>query len=63
MKIQVELAEEKYTVKVPVENPDVEQFMHALETAALRSGYHERSIEDYILEWAAEIKLKRDGKG
>jgi len=62
MKISVELAEEQYVVNVPVENPDVEQFMHAVETAVIRSSYSEKGIEDYILEWAAEIKMKRDGK-
>ena len=62
MKILVELAEEQYTVNVPVEDPDVEQFMHAVETAVIRSGFSERGIEDYILDWAAEIKMKRDGK-
>ena len=36
--------------------------MHAIETAVIRSEYSERGIEDYILEWAMEIKLKRDGK-
>ena len=62
MTIIVEIPQEIYTVKVPVENPDVEQFMHAIETAIIRSGFSERGIEDYILEWAAEIKNKRDGK-
>jgi len=62
MRILVEMAGEHYAVNVPVENPDVEQFMHALETAAIRSEFSERGIEDYILEWAAEIKIKRDGK-
>jgi hypothetical protein len=62
MKIIVELAEEQYTVNVPVEKPDVEQFMHAVETAVIRSGFSEGGVEDYVLEWAAEIKMKRNGK-
>ena len=62
MTIIVELPQEIYTVKIPVGDPDVEQFMHAIETAIIRSGFSERGIEDYILEWATEIKSKRDGK-
>jgi hypothetical protein len=62
MKISVKLAEEQYTVNVPVEDPDVEQFMYALEQVTIRSGFSERGIEDYILDWAAEINEKRNGK-
>lgn len=62
MTIIVDIPQGIYTVSIPVENPDVEQFMHAIETAVIRSEYSERGIEDYILEWAMEIKLKRDGK-
>jgi hypothetical protein len=62
MTITVEIAQEPYIVDVPVEDPDVEQFMYAIETAVIRSGYSERGIEDYILEWASEIKTKRNGK-
>lgn len=62
MTIIVDIPQEIYTVKIPVENPDVEQFMYAIETAVIRSGYSERGIEDYILEWATEIKIKRNGK-
>jgi len=62
MTIIVDIPNEIYTVKVPVENPDVEQFMYAIGTAVIRSGYSERGIEDYILEWASEIKTKRNGK-
>jgi hypothetical protein len=62
MTIIVEIPKEIYTVKIPVEDPDVEQFMYAIETAVIRSGYSERGIEDYILEWASEIKTKRNGK-
>jgi hypothetical protein len=62
MKITVELAEELYTVSVPVEDPDVEQFMYAVEQATIRSGFSQRGIDDYILDWAAEINEKRNGK-
>lgn len=62
MTIIVEIPQEIYTVSVPIEKPDVEQFMYAIETAIIRSGFSMRGVEDYILEWAAEIKNKRDGK-
>jgi hypothetical protein len=62
MTITVEIAQGTYTVDVPVENPDVEQFMYAMETAVKQSGYSESETEDYILAWASEIKTKRNGK-
>jgi hypothetical protein len=62
MTITVEIGQGTYTVDVPVENPDVEQFMYAIETAVKQSGYSETEIEDYILAWAREIKTKRNGK-
>ena len=36
--------------------------MYAIEVAVMRSGFSERKIEEYILEWAAEIKIKKNGK-
>ena len=64
MKIIVELPHDNYTVKVPSRGTtEVEDFMYAIETAVMRSGYSEKAIEEYVLEWALEIKEKRDGKG
>jgi hypothetical protein len=62
MTIIVDIPKGTYTVSVPVENPDVEQFMYAIETAIMRSDYSKRDVEEYILEWAAEIKQKQNGK-
>jgi hypothetical protein len=62
MKIIVELPAETYSVNVPTKIPDVENFMYAIETAITRSGFSKRAVEEYILEWAEEIKFKRDGK-
>lgn len=62
MKITIELPTETYSVNVPTEIPDVENFMYAIETAIVRSGFSERAVEEYILEWAEEIKFKRNGK-
>jgi hypothetical protein len=62
MTITVEIAQGTYTVDVPIENPDVEQFMYAMETAVKQSGYSESETEEYILAWASEIKTKRNGK-
>lgn len=62
MKIIVELPDERFTVNVKCDKPDTENFMYAIEAAIVRSGFSELEIENYILEWAAEIKFKRHGK-
>jgi hypothetical protein len=62
MTIIIEIPAKIYTVSVPVENPDTEQFMCAIEKAIRQSEYSEKEIEEYILDWAAEIQIKRDGK-
>jgi hypothetical protein len=36
--------------------------MYAIEAAIERSSFSEREVEEYILEWAEEIKFKRNGK-
>jgi hypothetical protein len=41
---------------VPVDFPDAEQFMHAIEQVINKVGYPEKDIEDYIVAWADEIK-------
>lgn len=62
MTIIIEIPAKIYSVSVPVENPDTEQFMCAIEKAIRKSEYSEKEIEEYILDWAAEIQIKRDGK-
>jgi hypothetical protein len=62
MKIIVELPKETYSVTVPVEKPETDNFMYAVEAIINRSGFSEKEVEEYILEWAEEIKFKRDGK-
>lgn len=62
MKIIVELPKETYSVNVPVQKPDTDNFMYAVEAVISRSGFSEREVEEYILEWAEEIKFKRNGK-
>ena len=56
MKIVVTIEDEKYEHKVPVDFPDAEQFMHAIEQVINKMGYPEKDIEDYIVAWADEIK-------
>jgi hypothetical protein len=56
MKIVVTIEDEKYEYKVPVDFPDAEQFMHAIEQVINKVGYPEKDIEDYIVAWADEIK-------
>jgi hypothetical protein len=62
MKIIVELVKKTYVVNVSIPEPDADNFMYAIEVAVMRSGFSERKIEEYILEWAAEIKIKKNGK-
>jgi hypothetical protein len=62
MTIIINIPSKIYTVSVPVENPDTEQFMCAIEKAVRQAGFPEAEIEEYILDWAAEIQIKRDGK-
>ena len=62
MTIIVDIPSNIYTVSVPVDNPDTEQLMCAIEMAVRQADFPEVEMEEYILDWAAEIKIKRDGK-
>ena len=56
MKIVITIEDEKYEHSTPVNFPDAEQFMHAIEQVINKVGYPEKDIEDYIVAWADEIK-------
>jgi hypothetical protein len=62
MKITITIEDQKYTHECPVEFPDTEQMMHAIEKIISTLEYPEKEVEDYILDWADEIKMNRDGK-
>jgi histone deacetylase complex regulatory component SIN3 len=62
MKILVKIEEEKYEYDTPIDFPDTEQFMTAFERMIQILGYPENEVENYILDWAQEIKNLRDGK-
>jgi hypothetical protein len=63
MKMTITIGEEDYVVETPIEYPDADQLMYGIESVINKLGYPEKDIEVYILEWAKEIKLNRDGKG
>jgi hypothetical protein len=62
MKILVKIEEEKYEYNTPVDFPDTEQFMAAFERMVKILGYPDNEVEEYILDWAKEIKTNRNGK-
>ena len=62
MEIVVTIEDQKYVHECPVEFPDTEQMMCAIEKIITKLEYPKEEIEDYILEWANEIKLNRNGK-
>lgn len=62
MTIIINIPSKIYTVTVPVDSRDTEQFMCAIEKAIRQAGFPEAEVEEYILDWAAEIQIKRDGK-
>jgi hypothetical protein len=62
MTIFIDIPAKIYSVSDPVDNPNTEQFMSAIKKAVIKAGFPEVEIEEYILDWAAEIKIKRDGK-
>lgn len=62
MKITVTIEDQKYTHEYPVEFPNTEEMMSAIEKIISKLEYPEREVEDYILDWAEEIKLNRNGK-
>ena len=62
MKITVTIEDTDYTIETPVEFPDTEQLMYAIEKIITKLEYPEKEVEEYILEWANEIKMNRNGK-
>mgnify|MGYP006292395099 CR=1 FL=1 len=62
MKIVVIIEDMEYVHQAPVQFPDTEQMMYAIESIIGKLEYPESEVEDYILEWAEEIKSNRNGK-
>jgi len=62
MKIVITIEDQKYEHTCPVEFPDTEQMLYAIEKIISKLEYPEREVENYILDWAEEIKLNRNGK-
>lgn len=62
MKIVITIGENVYEHESPVEYPDADQLMFAVESIIRKLGYPEKEIEEYILGWAEEINFNRHGK-
>lgn len=62
MKITVTIEDEIYTVETTVDFPDTSQFMFAMEKMIENLEYPVKEVEEYIIEWANEIKENGYGK-
>lgn len=63
MRIVVTIDEQEYIIDTPVEYPGTREFMYTVEKLIQALEYPDDEVEDYILEWAEEIKSNRDEKG
>lgn len=48
------------SVSMPGINLEYHDFMELIEMLITNSGYSEHEIESYVLEWAADIRSKRN---
>jgi hypothetical protein len=62
MRIVVIADDKEYSIDTPIEYPGTKEFMYTVEKLIQVLEYPDDEIEDYILEWAEEIKSNRDGK-
>jgi len=62
MRIYIIKSGKEYETSVPLPDPDTEQVMYLLEKMIRIMELPEYEVEEYILGWSEEIKIKRDGK-
>jgi hypothetical protein len=62
MRIYIIKSGKEYETSVPLPDPDTEQVMYLLEKMIRIMELPEQEVEEYILGWSEEIKIKRDGK-
>jgi hypothetical protein len=62
MKITVTIDDQEHSISTPVEYPGTREFMYTIEKLIQVLEYPDDEVEDYILEWAEEIKTNRDEK-
>jgi hypothetical protein len=48
------------SVSMPGTNLEYHDFMELIEMLVLNSGYSEHEIESYILDWASDIRSKKE---
>lgn len=48
------------SVSMPGTNLEYHDFMELIEMLVLNSGYSEYEIESYILDWASDIRSKKE---
>jgi hypothetical protein len=62
MRIYIIKSGKEYEASIPAPDPDTDQVMYMLEKMTRIMELPEQEVEEYILGWSEEIKIKRDGK-
>jgi hypothetical protein len=62
MRIYIIKSGKEYETSVPLPDPDTDQVMYLFEKMTRIMELPEYEVEEYILAWSEEIKIKRDGK-
>lgn len=62
MRIYIIKSGKEYEASIPAPDPDTDQVMYMLEKMTKIMELPEQEVEEYILGWSEEIKIKRDGK-
>jgi hypothetical protein len=62
MRIYIIKSGKEYETSVPLPDPDTNDIMYLLEKMTRIMELPEYEVEEYILGWSEEIKIKRDGK-
>jgi hypothetical protein len=62
MRIYIIKSGKEYEASIPAPDPDTDQVMYMLEKMTKIMELPEYEVEEYILGWSEEIKIKRDGK-
>jgi hypothetical protein len=62
MRIYIIKSGKEFEASIPAPDPDTDQVMYMFEKMTKIMELPEQEVEEYILAWAEEIKIKRDGK-
>lgn len=55
-RLSLENPDEKITVELPTSNISLTEFMELVELLVVNAKYDKRELNNYIQEWAADIK-------